>query len=234
MFSSLILALGLTLSFADGDPQTGALFQTLPEDGVWAKYDVAVKIDSQEIPLQWQARMVGKAFHNGKACRILELEQTTADPAAFVQFPTVIWRLVIPEAEFGADKNPLSKAVKVWRKKGDQEAGSHESMKDADSLFAGFANGPMSDIKRAADKSTHSWQRGDLKCEVITGTGEAMLNTAKFTLTHRVLREKSVPFGFVSTDAVLSIEGQATKITAKVSLVDTGKDAAPKLPQLTP
>ena len=69
MFSSLILALGLTLSFADGEPQTGALFQTLPEDGVWAKYDVAVKIDEMALHGMLPSREDGCLLRWSPQCR---------------------------------------------------------------------------------------------------------------------------------------------------------------------
>jgi len=234
MTATLALWVGLWLGFAEDESQSGALFQTLPEDGVWAKYDVALKIDNQEVALAWQARSVGKGFHDGKECRLLELEQHSPDANLGINFPRVIWRLMVPESEFGSNKHPLSKAVKVWRKEGEQDSVLHDSLVAADSLFAGFVSGPQSDVKRGDSKAKHSWQRGELECDVVSGRGEALLNTAKFTLQHRVLREKSVPFGFVATHAELSIEGQATKITAKVLLVDYGKGAEPKLPQLMP
>lgn len=235
MNAAAVALLGMLLSFADPEMPAGGLFQTLPEDGVWAKYDVALKIDAQEVPLVWQARSVGKGFHDGKECRLLELEQHSPDAVlANTAFPRVIWRLMVPETEFGANKHPLGKAVKVWRKEGEQDAASHESLLAADSLFAGFVAGPQHDVKRGESKEKHAWQRGELECDVIIGRGDAMLNTAKFSIQHHVLREKTMPFGFVATNAELRIEGQATKITAKVSLVDHGKGAEAKLPQLLP
>ncbi len=235
MTAALLVSLSLMLGFADPEAAAGGLFQTLPEDGVWVKFDVALKVDAQEVPLVWQARSVGKGFHDGKECRYIELEQHSPDALlASTAFPRVIWRLMVPESEFGADKHPLGKAVKVWRKEGEQDAVPHDSLLAADSLFAGFVAGPQSDIKRGETKEKHAWQRGELECEVVTGRGSAMLNTAKFAIQYRVLREKTVPFGFVSTNAELTIEGQATKITAKISLVDHGKGADAKLPQLMP
>ena len=232
MLASLFLTAGLMFGFAD--VEAGGLFQTLPEETAWAQYDVNVKIDSQEVQLKWHARSVGKGFHDGKECRFLELEQSPQDPALSAMFPVVIWRLMIPESEFGANKHPLSKAVRVWRKEGDKEPMAHESLLQADSLFAGFASGPQTEIKRVEAQEKHAWQRGELACDVVTGRGEATLNTAKFQLQHRVLREKSIPFGFVATHAELIILGQANKITAKVLLVDHGKNAEAKLPQLIP
>lgn len=229
------LMFGLLMSFADPDMPSGGLFQTLPDDGVWTKYEVTLKVDAQEIPLVWQARAVGKGFHEGKECRYLELEQHSPDAVlANTAFPRVLWRLMIPDAEFGARKHPLGKAVKVWRKEGEKDAVQHESLLAADSLFAGFVAGPQHDVKQSETKEKHAWQRGDIECDVVTGRGDATLNTAKLSIQHRVLRERSVPFGFVATQAELSIEGQTTKITAKISLVDQGKGAEAKLPQLMP
>ncbi len=229
MLSNLLMCLSLMVGFAD-EPQTGAFFQTLPEDGVWSKFEVMVKIDGRELRTEWFARSVGKAFHDGKECRFVELEQMESGP----EFAHTIWRLLIAESEFGANKNPLSKAVKIWHKTKDVEPKLIAELKEVDPIFASFVSGPETDRKREAEKSKIIWQRGELECDIITGRSEAMLGTAKLHLQHRVFREKSVPFGFAGTHETLTIEGQPVVITAKFLLVDHGNKAEAKLPQLQP
>ena len=229
MLSNLLVCLSLVVGFAD-EPQTGALLQTLPEDGVWSKFEVMVKIDNRELQTTWVASSVGKAFHDGKECRFVELEQMESGP----EFAHTIWRLLVAESEFGADKHPLSKAVKIWHKTKDAEAKLITELKEVDPVFASFVSGPETDRKREAEKSKLVWQRGELECEVITGLSEARIGTAKIELRHRVLRDKSLPFGFAGAHETLKIEGQPVVITAKFMLVDHGNKAEAKLPLLTP
>ena len=230
MLSNLLVCLSLIVGFAD-EPPTGALLQTLPEDGVWSKFEVMVKIDGRELQTIWIARSVGRAFHDGKECRFVELEQMESGP----EFGHVIWRLLIAESEFGADKHPLSKAVKMWHKANDTaEPKLISEFKEGDPIFGAFVSGPETDRKRETEKSKLVWQRGELECDVITGSSEARIGTAKLTLLHRVLREKSVPFGFAGTHETLKIEGQPVVITAKFLLVDHGNKAEAKLPHLLP
>ncbi len=229
MLSQLLVCAALTFGFAE-EPKTGALFQTLPEDGVWAKYEVALKINNQETKPIWYARSVGKVFHDGKECRFIELEQESDGS----ETPHLQWRFVIPEVEFGNDKNPLSKAARIWHKEGDGETERLANLADKNPLIASFFGGPEVDRKRESDKYKFSWQRGELECEVISGRSEAMLGTAKITMHHRILREKSIPFGFAGALEELKIEGDNQQISAKFLLVDHGKGAMPKLPLLQP
>lgn len=229
MLSNLLVCLSLIVGFAD-EPPTGALLQTLPEDGVWSKFEVTVKIDSRELPTTWFARSVGQAFHDGKECRFVELEQMESGP----ELAHTIWRLLIAESEFGANKHPLSKAVKIWHKAKDTEAKLIMELNEFDPIFASFVSGPETDRKHEPEKAKLVWQRGELECEVITGRSQAMIGTAKIELQHRVLREKSLPFGFAGAYETLKIEGQPVVITAKFLLVDHGNKAEAKLPHLQP
>lgn len=229
MITQLLMCAALLLGFAE-EPKTGALFQTLPEDGVWAKYEVNLKINNQESRPIWHARSVGKAFHDGKECRFIELEQVGDGSSV----PNLIWRFLIPESEFGNDKNPLSKAVKIWYKEGDDEPELVAILAEKNPLIASFFGGPEVDRKRESDKYKLTWQRGDLACEVISGRSDATLGTAKIAMHHRILREKSLPFGFAGALEELKIEGDNQRISAQFLLVDHGKDAMPKLPLLQP
>ncbi len=226
----LIVAVALC-GFAD-EPKSAALIQTLPLDGTWATFNVVIKVEGKETLPTWTIRSVGQAFHSGKQCRLIEMEQASETP----EFPNLTWRLVVPEDEFGEGKHPLGKATKIWRKLDKQDPESVESLEITDIFFATFLKGPLTNVKLEAAKEKVSWQQGDLECAVVSGDNEIQLGTAKITWKHRVFRHDKVPFGLagLNVDLQAVANGQPNSVAVRMSLRDHGKDAKPKLPDLMP
>lgn len=214
------------------EPKSAALIQTLPKDGTWIEFNVQVKVNDQEFVLNWALRSVGQAFLGGKQCRWLEMEQTSNAP----QYPKTIWRVLVPENEFGEGNDPLSKAVKVWFKLGDKEPQSVESITQQDPVFAMLLAGPKQNLKMEEAKEKITWQQGDLECSVVSGQNEMEIGNAKFSVTHRVFRHKDVPFGLAGMHQELkaSLGGQMQSVIIHMTLRDHGKDAKPTLPDLVP
>lgn len=214
------------------EPKLAALFQTLPADGVWAEFNVNVTINGQEIVPKWTARSVGQAFHGGKQCRFIEMEQVCENP----RLANMTWRLLVPEDEFGEGKDPLSKAVKRWVKIGENDPEAVDSIELKAPDFAMLLAGPKQNLKTEEAKEKVSWQQGDLECSVVSGRNEIEFGNTKFGMSHRVFRHKDVPFGLAGMQQELnaSFGGQKQSATIKMSLKDHGKEAKAKLPDLLP
>ena len=229
---SLVLSSRLpTFAFAE-EPKSAALFQTLPKDGTWAEFNVNVKLNGQEIVPKWSARSVGQAFHGGKPCRFIEMEQTCDHP----RLANMTWRLLVPEDEFGEGKDPLSKAVKRWVKIGENDPEAVDSIELKAPDFAMLLAGPKQNLKTEEATDKVRWQQGDLECSVVSGHNEIELGNTKFSMSHRVFRHKDVPFGLAGMQQELkaSFGGQMQAATIKMTLRDHGKDAKAKLPDLVP
>ncbi len=214
------------------EPKSAALIQTLPTDGVWAEFNVIVKIEGREIVPKWAVRSVGQAFQSGKQCRFIEMEQSSDQD----DFPKTTWRLLVPEDEFGEGKDPLSKAVRRWVKQRDNDPESLDSVELKDPIFAMLLAGPKQNLKTETAKEKVSWQQGDLECSVISGGNEIDFVGNKLSMAHRVFRHKDVPFGLAGMhqELKLDIGGRKEAVSIKMSLRDHGKDAKPKLPDLVP
>lgn len=227
--SSLVAVFNVAIA---EEPKSAALIQTLPPDGVWAEFNVNVKLNGQEIVPKWTGRSVGQAFHGGKQCRFIEMEQECDHP----QMPSMTWRLLIPEEEFGEGKDPLSKAVKRWVKIGSNDPEAVDSIELKDPIFAMLLAGPKQNLKAEAAKEKINWQQGDLECSVISGHNEIELGGAMLSMSHRVFRHKEVPFSLAGMQQELkaSFGGQMQSAIIKMTLRDHGKNAKPKLPDLVP
>lgn len=231
-----IIALSMVLSVFDtaiaDEPKSAALVQTLPADGVWVTFNVNGKANGVEFLPTWTLRSVGQAFHGGKQCRFIEMEQTSEQP----QLPNMTWRFLVPEDEFGEGKDPISKAVKCWVKMGKSEPEAVESFQLKDAVFAMSLAGPKQNVKLEDAKEKITWQQGDLECSVISGRNEVELGIVKFSMSHRVLRHKDVPFGLtgMQQDLNASFGDRKQSATIKITLRDHGKDAKAKLPDLVP
>ncbi|MBM3969445.1 MAG: hypothetical protein FJ302_06235 [Planctomycetes bacterium] len=217
---------------AADEPKSAALIQTLPKDGSWSELNVNLKVNDQEFVLNWALRSLGQAFHGGKQCRFLEMEQTSDVP----QFPKTIWRVLVPEEEFGEGKDPIAKAVKIWIKQGENEPQTVESITLRDPVFAMLLAGPKQNLKTEDAKEKVNWQQGDLECSVFSGLHEIEFGATKVRIVNRIFRHKDVPFGLagMTQDINLSIGGQKQAAKIKMSLRDQGKDAKAKLPGLVP
>ncbi len=231
MTTRLLLILCGLLSLADKPPVPGSCVQTLPTDGAWSTYHVSIKIGSQETIANWTARSVGQATHNGKACRWIELQQSSDAP----MFPKMTWRCLVPEAEFGEGKHPLSKAVKVWHKIEGKHAQAVDSIAAKDAIFAGLIEGPETNLKTEDAPEIIQWQKGELKCSVVAGDSEFKLNNViPVQVHHRIFRHPDAPFGMGGVNWELKIgDGdQKQTVNVKLTLQDHGTDAKAQLPEL--
>ena len=218
-------------AFAD-EPKSAALIQTLPKDGTWSEFQVIAKVGGREIALTWAARSVGQAVHGGKQCRFIEMDRS--DPQGEVK--NGVWRLLVPEEEFGEGKDPLSKSVKRWLKSGTDDAEAAESFALKDPFLAFVLSGPKQNLKTEEAKEKINWQQGDLECSVISGRNDVDVGVAKISGVYRVFRHKDVPFGFAGIQQELTLiqGGQVETVNVKMTLRDHGKDAKAKLPDLLP
>lgn len=223
--------LAIDTAFAD-EPKSAALIQTLPMDGTWVGFNVNVKINGKELALTWTCRSVGQTFHGGKQCRFIEMERASDDEGV----PNVTWRLLVPEDEFGEGKDPLSKAVKRWGKRGTDDPEAVESIELKEPILAILLAGPKQNLKVEEVKEKIQWQQGDLECSVISGRNEIELAGQKLSIAHRVFRHKDVPFGLAGMQQEInaSFGGQKETLVIKMTLRDHGKDAKAKLPDLVP
>lgn len=214
------------------EPKSAALIQTLPPDGTWSTFNVVIKAHGREELPTWTIRSVGQAFHSGKQCRLIEMEQSSDSP----QVPNMTWRLVVPEDEFGNGKHPLGKATKIWRKLDKQDPEVVENIEVTDLLFATLLKGPINNLKREEAKEKLNWQQGDLECSVVSGDNDIQFGTAKLDWKHRVFQHEKVPFGFAGVNLELAADAGGQKITAslRMTLRDHGKEAKAKLPDLMP
>ena len=221
-----------TLLFGADEPKSAALIQTLPADGAWVTFNVNIVVNGTEVVPTWLVRSVGKADHEGKPCRFIELEQKCPTPP----LGNVTWRLLVPESEFGSGKHPFGKALKIWIQREADQPQAVDSIAQEDPIFAALIVGPTSDVMVLKEKEKVAWQRGNLECEVVTGNQESDFLGAKLKMSHRVLRHGDIPFGLagMKQDITFGAAGAKQEVKITMTLQDHGMDAKPKLPELKP
>jgi len=236
-FAAVFLILG-SLMAAD-EVKAAPLIYSLPEDGAWATFQVAVDWDAKSVPLSLTARSVGQFLHDNKPYRCIELEMVVPDgPHQIIIYPVenVTWRLMIPEDQFGDGKNPIASAVKCWRKIGENEPVLEASLAAADPLFASILKGPEGKLKREDATEKIQWQNGNLDCQVFTGRQEMEFVGVMVEISSRILRHNEVPFSTAGVRKELKATAAGTDYQVNISatLRDFGQDAKPKLPHLVP
>lgn len=232
------LFLVATLTYAE-EVKSAPLIHTLPADGVWSTFQIAIDVESRTVPAVWTIRSVGRVTHQDKPCRCLELELTCPDgPQQIIVYylENTTWRLIIPEEDFGAGKDPLAHIVKAWRQVGTSDPVLQASVANADPLFAAILKGPAGKLKMEDVKEKIEWQRGKLECQVLSGSQEFEFAGANLTMTSRIFRNADVPFSTagIRKELKASVGGVDYVVRIKADLRDHGKDAKPKFPQLVP
>ncbi len=232
---------GLILSailFACCTPIRGAepqFYYKLPKDGVWCQYHVNLKIAGVETSAPWVVASVGGKVHDGDKCRWLELRQLTGDSKKTVR----VIKALIPENAFGKGKNPLAEVRSVWTKEGDAEPKEITDDRELE-IFNRFVmlalRGPTDNIESHKDPQSIDWQKGQLKCRVITGTSdfESEESGLKAKLKHRLLTNEKIPFRLGGSKWSIDVEifGQEVQAAAEVTIVKTGTEARSELPNV--
>lgn len=237
---SLVFTMLLAAFLSDiGEVKSGALLQTLPDDGAWTTFQIHVTGDNRDLSFTWTVRSVGTVVHDGKLCRYLELEQKIdAGPKEIFTYQLVntTCRAVIPEAEFGEGKNPLAHAVYIWVQKNQDSPISVSSIDLYDPILAAIIRGPVSDLKAEDGSDRIQWQRDNIDCRVIAGKREMDFFGAKVVLSARVLRNHEIPFsiGGIRQELKATLGNADYQVTVRADLLDLGTDAKPTLGQLTP
>lgn len=206
-----------------------SLVQSLPEDGTWTQYRVIITRNGVEDPeYEWTVRSVGRQQIGGvDHCWIeLQSKQNGAN--------VVLFKALIPEAEFGPQKNPVAAAKKIWVKFDVQPAREIESVASVDPMLALILEGPVADLKTAEAKEPLDYPDGKLDCTVQTGTHESNVAGFAIRLKHRVLKSDKVPFAVAAMTQDFAADFGDNKQAGKVSamLMKFGKDAKSELPDV--
>jgi hypothetical protein len=232
------LFLVTTLTFAE-EIKSAPLIHTLPADGAWSAFQVAIDVEGRTVPATWTIRSVGRVMHQDKPCRCLEMELKCDDgPQQIIVYnlENTTWRLIIPEDEFGEGKDPVAHVVKSWQQIGKSDPVLQPSIANADPMFAAILKGPAGKLKVEDAKEKIQWQQGTLECRVLSGSQEIEFAGANLTITSRIFQNSDVPFSMAGMRKELkaTVGGMDYEVRIKATLRDHGKDAKPKFPQLVP
>jgi hypothetical protein len=218
-FASMVVVLVAAPVFAD------ALVQQLPKAGMGQKYHVNLTIDGREEIQVWIAQSVGRKDVDGKPARWIELIGGPKD------FP-IIFKVLVHEHEFGKGKNPLSKAIETWQKRGMDKPKKITSIKNADLYFWLLLSGPSGKSVTLKEKHTINWQGGAFECDIQTGVTKFDVGFGAISISHRVYWHKDSPFGLCGgkQEYVGKFGDRERRAEVEYVLTDLIKNAKPILP----
>jgi hypothetical protein len=205
------------------------LIYKLPKDGTSVEFEMKGSVERNGETRVFEGTLsissVGKETADDEACRWIEFKMVYQRDG---NERTMRVKVLIPEKQLAAGKNPFSHVKKGWIKMEDREAREITEFSGADSgPLPSFLAGPFSDAKKLEAETIESGL-GKLKCKGVSGSVEFKQGSGdhKYTFINR-LNDKA-PFGVVSSEMKFEmsqngqIQGTGT-ITIKVSKV--GKNA---------
>jgi len=205
-------------------PGPQPLLQTLPEDGAWVTYYVLMKIDGDENQVEWTAASVGTKDVDGEPHRWLELRAKGGDTVYRM------YKALIPESKFAPGKNPMKDAREIWVRDGNDAPRRISSIREDDPYLDLLLSGPVSNVIKLDKTENVEWQKGRLNCEIWEGENKIEIRSLKVENTHRVLKNKSVPFGIAG--AKVRLQGGNRSAAVELVLDSFGKDAKTLLPDI--
>lgn len=209
------------------DPTILPLLATLPDDGVWAKFELKAEFSGQSHVVEWSVRSVGKGQQGGRDLRIIE---TALDQLGDLQHS--VHRMLVPVDGFGPNKDALGQSVRMWVKRGNDPVESFDGIA-GDAITNLWLTGATAEVKRLPDQQTIDCKGKQLKCDVFTGISDPAIGDGNFHCDWRILRHNDVPFGLAGAKLKIRTT-DGNEIDVDLKLQDYGKNAEAKLPDLLP
>ncbi len=231
----LRLTLAAVFVAATAIPATAAgLLDKLPADGSKVVYDMTLssKRGDREMKISGTLAVssVGRSKVDDKNCRWIEIVMTMSFRG---MERTTIAKILVPEDELGAGKNPIANIKKGWLKRGDGEA---TAIKPDDKKSLGplpvFFPGPLSDVKKLGSAKIKTGL-GTLDCQGISGTRNIKQGTTELHVQYETRMTDKSPYGIASGNFKVKetrngMERPST--TMEFTLKEIGKNAKSTLP----
>ncbi len=237
----LMTSVVILLSLASWGAADGMVYQ-LPEDGAWAKFSLeGVFLDPDEQKIATDANItgtltissVGTVQLEGIPCRWIEI---TIDAQRDGKVFKEVDKLLIPEAELGAGKQPLEHVRDAWYLHSSIDGGKPRRIEDVRKMDVVYIqrirpilHPPFAGEKKL-DKAVVDCKLGKVACECTTAeeTEKHEGSDIQYHSSYTIYRHDQAPFGVAAWQAVNRVQRSDELLgTMKlhVTLIDFGKDA---------
>lgn len=211
-----------TVGRADG------LIRQLPKDGAWVSFYCAEEFDDgAKRELYVTIQSVGREDVKGEPCRWLELKYQR--PAEWPHGKAAVWKVLVPEKQFGPGGDPLGHVVKSWY----QEAGEDAVEEPVGPILPRLhlvLPTPITGSKEVRGEQHFDWQKGRLtSTTALVGTARHVYKVETVKAAYRVALSAQVPFGVAGMKVELE-SSIGYKGTVQFWLVDMGAGATSAAP----
>lgn len=215
----VILFLNVTSPAAESRSWLG----DLPRNGAWVSYYVEVEARSDQATRLIKLSSVGSTTHEGAPARWIELAVLSTDETETFD----IVKMLIPEAAFAKQGNPIEKAVKIWGKKQGEDVAEYASLREYNNLMAGILRGGRMDAEETDETRTISWQRGSLEARKVAVESDQTFGRTRFQMKQNYFVNEKVPFHLAAARLEVEVSfGQRRQvIEVDATLQDMGQDA---------
>ena len=196
------------------------IFQVSAPAGSWVRYEGTLTIDKAEQLVRYLVKAGEQESRGGQEMQWIDL--IALDPQVQEDKPQVHFRLLIPQVEFGAGKDPLMHASEVTVQYGEGPSRNITGIAEVDPPFAFALSGPSGDSQTLDAPEAVDWQRGKLVCNVCEGESSRSFGPLKYQMQHHILRNQEVPFEMASVrqETVTQVSDQSQKVVLSIQVVD--------------
>lgn len=215
------------------------LISQLPEDGVWATYDIeakTIRVDRETETFfgELTIRMVGTEIQDQETLRWIEIEQNFTRAEVDVRIVDI---LLVPESAVGDGKDLVANLQKMWRyhSASDKEVPTaYELDSNATKTLNTLFPKPFDKVKKTEIKEIET-EIGSFECEGRVGISKLMEGASATDMDRllTVFSHKDAPFGSVTMKQIVktrSNDEELFTMVATMKLKEKGTDAVSAFP----
>lgn len=234
MTNRLTSIIAVSLALVGAAARADGLIYRLPADGAWVRYDAIAVFDQDAQPSEVTGKLVirsvGQVTVNDQKHRWIEIRIVLESPGW-----NQVTKLLIPEARLKKGHAPIKHVLRAWHQVAKREIKSLKlPVESGYEAVHAMLGGPLQNRKKLEKKEEVQWQKGNLQCEVLTGSLPFFKNRINdLYVKQRIRLHETVPFGVAAATFEFwdKQDGKHTRVgTMNFWLSAMGKDAKSELP----
>ncbi|MBX3448742.1 MAG: hypothetical protein KF777_04235 [Planctomycetaceae bacterium] len=207
-------------------PVSVPLLSSLPADGSWSRYRLAIAEKKERFEGVVEVRSVGQFEREGEILRAVEVSIQGKNDLV----PDIAYRIIVPESKCGFCRLPVQHIQRLWTEENGEISEQFKGTPAWDDLGR-WLGGPNKMMSRTVTSESVNGPQGSWVCQVFKGDSELGVGFPPLSGNWTVRKSAEVPFAVVKVSLEIL---HRRPMTIELTLEDFGDGAKASMPELVP